>query len=321
MKPPKPLAAWMDRVTARRSVGDHWPATLDRSKVFILPSRFGLLAAAATLVMLMVALNYQNSPVFLLTFFLGSLLLVAMVACHQHLRGLVVVSVRAKPVFAGEPIRLRITVANRGSRTRNGLAGYANTATSTPASLAAGAERQLQLALPPRRRGRHRIRHCGLATKEPLGVFRAWSRLAPVDCIVYPAPVVGAPPPPGLAELTTQGRAHDQPEDFLGLARYRPGDRPSQIAWPSYARGREVERKTFGGSGGGSLWLDFDDTPGKDVEIRLSVLAAWMLEIERGGGYWGLRLPAYALAPARGEAHLARALTALALFPGPYPQP
>ncbi len=311
----------MERATARRSVGGHWPATLDRSKVFILPSSFGLLAAAATLVMLLVALNYQSSPVFLLAFMLGALLLVAMVACHQHLRGLAIISAQAKPVFAGEPIRLQVTVANRGSRTRNGLACYAKTAASNPTALAPGTETQLRLALPPRRRGRHWIRHCGLATREPLGVFRAWSRLAPVQCIVYPAPAAGAPPPPGLTGPATRGRVHDQPEDFLGLARYRPGDRPGQIAWPPYARGGGLERKTFGGANGGSLWLNFDDAPGADIETRLSVLAAWILEIERGGGYWGLRLPAFSLEPARGEAHLARALTALALFPGPYTQP
>src|SRR5699024_4896654 len=99
-----PFADWIERGTARPAVGARWPATLGRSKVFIVPSGFGFLVAAAAIVMLLVALNYQNSAVFLLAFVLGALFVVAMVSCHQHLRGLVVTSLRINPVFAGEDI-------------------------------------------------------------------------------------------------------------------------------------------------------------------------------------------------------------------------
>lgn len=317
MNIPRP-AAWMERTTSRRSVGGNWPTTVGRSQVFILPSRFGLFAGGAVVVMLLVALNYQNSPAFMLAFLLGALLWVAMVACHQHLRGLVVSGVRAEPVFAGEPIRLQVAVANRGRRSRHGLACYAGSTDGRTASLAPGAETLLEFALAPRRRGRHQIRGCGLASNEPLGVFRAWSRLAPVACIVYPSPAAHAPTPPGTVGIANAGAAHRQPEDFIGLARYRPGDRPSQIAWPAYARGENLERKAFGGAGGGTVWLDFTDAPGADEEARLSVLAAWALAAERGGAHWGLRLPGHAVHPGRGKGHLERALTALALYPGPY---
>jgi uncharacterized protein (DUF58 family) len=315
---PKPLSTWIERTTVRRSIGKHWPTTLDRSRVFILPSRFGLLAAGAVIAMLLVALNYQNSPAFLLAFLLGALLWVAMVACHQHLRGLVVTSLCVEPVFAGEPIALAIGIENRSRRARAGLVCYVDKATGHPVSVAPGGEAVAQLALVPQRRGRHTIDHCGLASSEPLGVFRAWSRLAPVACIVYPRPAVNAPPPPGATGLATRDRANQQPEDFQGLARYRVGDRPSQIAWPAYARGGTLERKAFGGTGGGARWLRFAETPGTDVEMRLSVLTAWALEAERGAASWGLRLPGHTLAPARGHAHLARALRAMALYPGPY---
>ncbi|MGH9485367.1 MAG: DUF58 domain-containing protein, partial [Terriglobales bacterium] len=108
------------------------------------------------------------------------------------------------------------------------------------------------------------------------------------------------------------------PEDFAGLAPYRPGDRPGQIAWRAYARSGTLERKHFASGGTASRWLDFDVAPGMDNETRLSILARWALTAERDGTLWGLRLPHHRIAPGRGSAHLARCLCALAVFPGPY---
>lgn len=314
-----PFPRWIDHGTARRAVGERLPATLGRSKVFILPSGFGLLVAAAAIVMLMVALNYQNSAVFLLAFVLGALFVVAMVSCHQHLRGLVVTGIRIAPVFAGEPVRLEVHAENPDRRGRNGLACQVAGALGTPTRVARNTAATLTLDLAPRRRGRHRIRRPTLTSHEPFGAFRAWSRFADVECIVYPRPADNAPPPPGSAGLSSLGAAHHQPEDFLGLSRYRPGDRPGQIAWSVYARRGTLERKRFGGAGGGARWLDFDDTPTTAVENKLEVLCAWVLAAERGGANWGLRLPGYRLPPGRGTRQLERALTALALYPGPYP--
>lgn len=318
VKVPQPLTAWLDRVTARRSVGHHRPATLGRSTVFILPSTFGMLAAAAVVLLLLVALNYQNSAVFLLAFLLAALMLVAMVSCHQHLNGLQIVHLHVDRVFAGEPIRLEVDVRNPSRRTRDGLTCDTAGKRGTPARAAPNEPARLEVMLAPRERGRHPIRRLQLGSRVPFGMFHAWSRLAPAACIVYPRPARSAPPPPGFAGLTTRGRTSSQPEDFLGLARYRPGDRPGQIEWRHYARGGDLERKHFAGAGGGTAWFDFDSAPASDAESRLSQLCAWILAAEREGRQWGLRLPGYKLSPGRDRQHLERGLTALALYPGPY---
>lgn len=315
-----PLADWVEQGTARRTVGEHWPATLSRSKVFILPSGFGMLVAAATIVMLLVALNYQNSAVFLLAFVLAALFVVAMVSCHQHLRGLIVTGIHVAPVFAGEEIRLELNAVNPSRRARKGLACQIGKRAGQPETLAGNAAATLSITLVPRPRGRHVIRHITVTSREPFGAFRAWSRFTDTKCLVYPRPAAHAPPPPGNAGLSSLGAARHQPEDFLGLARYRPGDRPGQIAWPIYARRGTLERKRFGSAGGGAVWLDFKEAPSTDDEARLEVLCAWALAAERGGVDWGLKLPGFQLAPAHGSRQLRRALAALACYPGPYPR-
>lgn len=316
--PATALLGWVERTTDRRAVPPG--AALGSNHVFILPTRFGLLATLAVLAMLLVALNYQNSLAFMLTFLLGALGLVAMVACHRQLRGLGIDTIAAAPVFAGEPILLRLQVRNPGRGMRYGL-HLSRAGNSGPAVAAApGSPALLTLRLPPRARGRHLLRGVELASSEPFATFRAWSRLRQrVELVVYPRPVAAAPPPPGAGGEFGPGAASAaEPEDFAGLARYRPGDRPGQIAWNAYARSGELHRKAFAAHRGGAMWLDLADAPGGDDETRLAVLARWLLDAAPLGAAWGLRLPGCEIGPARGGAHLARCLRALALYPGPY---
>ena len=60
------------------------------------------------------------------------------------------------------------------------------------------------------------------------------------------------------------------------------------------------------------LWLDFKLAGAMDAEQKLSRLCAWVLQAERLGLDYGLRLPALEIAPASGQAHQRRCLEALA---------
>ena len=310
---------WLERATARRALGGTWPLPLGRRQIFILPTRFGLLAAVASGVLLLVALNYQNGAVFLLDFVLVALGWIAMIACHRQLIGLELWGLEAPSVHAGEPLRLYLRLANPSRRERFGLTLYRDRFAGSPLRLDPESTARLALQLPPRPRGRYLLRDLGLKSDYPLGVFNAWGRIGPAaECFVYPRPADFAPPPPGDAGLGAAGRHGDQSEDFLGLVRYRPGDRPGQIAWHVYARTGEIQRKHFASGARLTRWFDLAEAPGDDEEQRLSVLARWLLDASRAGQLVGLRLPGIELAPDHGPAHLARCLRALACYPGPY---
>ena len=53
---------------------------------------------------------------------------------------------------------------------------------------------------------------------------------------------------------------------------------------------------------------------GSSVETRLSRLAGWVVDAERRGALYGLRLPGVELPPSHGDAHRAACLQSLALF-------
>ena len=60
------------------------------------------------------------------------------------------------------------------------------------------------------------------------------------------------------------------------------------------------------------LWLDFNQAGHVETEHKLSRLAAWVIQAEKLGLDWGLRLPQLEIKPACGEGHKRRCLEALA---------
>jgi uncharacterized protein (DUF58 family) len=162
-----------------------------------------------------------------------------------------------------------------------------------------------------------------LATRFPLGLFRAWSYWQPeLKVLAYPFPEPAAPPLPmsGTAHGDGQGRAGD--DDFAGVRSYQPGDPLRHLAWRQIARldpelGGQLATKHFEGGAAEQLVLDFAALPPQlGLELRLSRMARWVLDAEQRALPYGFRLGAEAFDPALGAAHQAACLRALALYGG-----
>ncbi len=95
---------------------------------------------------------------------------------------------------------------------------------------------------------------------------------------------------------------------------YQLSDSPRHVAWKAVARSENMLTKQFTGEAAAELWLDWARLPQFGVEQRLSRLAGWVLEAERSGMQYGLRLPGVEIAPGRGEAQRAACLQALAVY-------
>ncbi len=291
---------------------------LERRGLYILPTRSGWLSGAALVAMLAAAINYHNNLAFLLAFLLGAVVLVSMFYTHRNLLGLELYAGRAEPVFAGQTARVELWLRNPGRRPRLGVCVCLDRREVARADVPAGGETRVQVPVPARRRGRLPPVSVTLATDYPLGLLFSWSRrldLRPRG-LVYPAPRGERPlpaPEPDRRRYQSEGRQAEG-DDFLGLRAYREGDPPRHIHWKAVARGQPPLTKEFGGAGRDRLWLDWERLAGPDPEARLSQLARWVVEADRAGLCYGLRLPGLELAPERGP-HQARAcLEALALY-------
>ncbi|MFB3115961.1 MAG: DUF58 domain-containing protein, partial [Gammaproteobacteria bacterium] len=73
-----------------------------KQRIYIMPTRHGLLFGLMLFAMLIGAINYNNSMAYILTFLLGSLSLVTILHTYRNLAGLVINEAPPLPVFSGE---------------------------------------------------------------------------------------------------------------------------------------------------------------------------------------------------------------------------
>jgi len=291
---------------------------LAQRRVYIVPSRLGLLFGGALAILLVGSINYALALGFALTFLLAGMGIAGMV---QTVRNLVHLSVRAgrcDPVFAGDAAGFRLHLDNpRGFDRPEILLRHLASGAQRTVDVPANASVDPLLAVPAAKRGWLPLGRVMLETRFPLGLFRAWSYVEPDSrCLVYPRPDPSPLPAHAASEQSGGARSHAQgSDDFSGLRAYQLSDSPRHVAWKSVARNEEMRTKQFAGEAQADLWLDLAALQaGLDIEARLSRLAGWVMAAERAGARYGLRLPGSELAPDQGDAHCAACLRALALY-------
>lgn len=286
-------------------------------RVYIVPTQLGWLFALTLTILLLGSINYALSLGFALTFLLAGMGLAGMVHTARNLARMAVSVGRAEPVFAGEAAQFRIYLDARGAFDRPAiLARHVQSRSQMVVDVPAGGLAEVVLAVPAARRGWLPLGRVMLETRFPLGIFRSWSYVEPdARCLVYPRPERSALPSPsaesaqGALRSPTPGN-----DDYSGMRAYQLSDSPRHVAWKAVARTDHMLTKQFTGEAAAELWLDWAWLAHLDVEQRLSRLAGWVLEAERSGVQYGLRLPGVEIGPGRGEAHRAACLQALALF-------
>ncbi len=298
---------------ARTSAGG--TAVLGPRQVYILPTRAGLLHAVLLACMLIGSINYSLNLGYALTFLLAGLGLVAMLHAWRNLTGLQLQAACPAPVFAGQHSQFRITLGNPRRDARHAVTVMAQGAAPVLADIAATGQTTLDISLPARQRGWLPLPRCTAAGEFPLGLFRAWAHAElPARCLVYPSPAAPGTPWPQAAYTDGSGRHGSGDDgDFSGLREHREGDSPRRVDWKASARSESLLAKQFEGSAGGTIWLDWKMTPGRDGEARIAQLTRWVLDAQAAGMRFGLRLPGRDIAPDAGPAHLHACLQALAL--------
>ena len=289
---------------------------LDQRRIFIMPTLVGLAYVGALLLMLIAAINYQNSLAYALTFLLGSLFVVAILHTWRNLAGVLLLGAGSTPTFAGESAHLRVRLESRGrahQALRLGWAARDMRETQVPA----GGASDVELSVPSNRRGWLRPGRLRVESRFPLGILVAWSWVdLELAALVYPRPLEGdLPPTAGLGEDSREGSRtlSGGVDDFQGLKPWQPGDSRRRLNWKAYSRGQGLLVKDFSEPAGDEALLTLDGLGG-DIEARLSLLSHWVVELSAQHQSFTLQLGAQRLGPEAGEAHRDACLRALALF-------
>jgi len=290
---------------------------LGRRQLFMLPTRFGLLFALLLAVQLLTAINYGNGLAYALTFLLGALAVVSMLYTHRNLFRLRLAAGICAPVFAGEAAVFRIHLTNDSDTPRFGVTVMRDKKEIAGVDIPARGSADVELPVPATKRGHLAIPPVTVATRFPLGLLYSWSRRVELEqsCLVYPRPADPTPRRTREQETPESTRGLKAGgDDYIGAREFRPGDSPHHVDWKAVARGEGWHIKQFGCGYQPTVWLDWDMLSGLDTETRLSVLTRWVLDAERDGMLYGLRLPEKSFPPTNGEHHQHECLRALALF-------
>ena len=330
-----PLAIRIGEAIGGRKGVEHGEVILDRRRVYILPTRAGMLFAAAMLMMLIGSINYLLQLGFLLTFLVTSMALVAMYHTHRNLARLSLTAHRAENVFAGDLATFEITVHNPTPEARYALEFEPLQASHplleavgpdlpvqpiTDADIPASGSREVRVAVSTRARGRLPCPRLRIETRFPFGLWQAWSYyMPPLTSIVYPSPERDAPELPiaagGGSEQETGPAVSG--DEFAGVRPYQAGDPLKRVAWRLAARSDELTVKLFEGYAQGEVVLRFDALDARlDLEHRLARLTRWVLMAEAAQVRYALWLPGRRIEAGLGADQRDRCLTALALYGG-----
>lgn len=313
--------SWRRRLGARArrwALRRHAPArslTLTQNRIFIFPTPAGLWFLFATLVILLLGINYENNLVYAVSFLLLSLFVVSILHTYSNLAGLSITALSARPCLVGESAEFELLL--RAGRRRNYEALQLSWVEQAPVNcdLIDDSERRVRLYAAAVERGWWSPGALLIETLYPLGLLRAWTWLeTDLKALAYPRPLEGGVLPHGAGSGERGAVASMQgSEDFAGLETYQRGMSPRHIAWKQLAAGQGLHAKQFVDHADEQLWLDWSFWPELDTEQRLSRLCYWTLKLARQGLEYGLRLPGLEIAPGRGSRHRHQVLRALAL--------
>ena len=304
---------------------------LGAQRVHIRPSGAGLAFAALLLALWIAAVNYRLGLGYALTYFAAACAIADMLFASRNLAGLALAATPGKPVFAGSHATFTLRLINRSARPRHAIRVAISDSAAAPglADIAAHGETAIDIVVAAPQRGWLAAPGVRLSGSFPLGLFVAWCHWQPdTRVLVYPQPEHTAPPlplPVGTVQRAPQVRqppTQDGALELAGVRAYQPGDPLHRLAWRRIARhdGEHVFSKQFQpaaeapqGAARGSIMLEHAALHALAPEARLSRLAAWVLQAERAGLPYGLRLGALTVAPALGASHRDACLRALAL--------
>ncbi|WP_255496666.1 DUF58 domain-containing protein [Aquitalea sp. LB_tupeE] len=287
---------------------------LRQRRIYLLPTRFGVLLLLVAAAVWVGALNYAVSLAYGLAFWIISLVLLAVLMAFRQLAGLQLQVEAGENTFLGQVANCRLLLINPAGVERQIHLRAEEGDSTVHCQLPAGGQQSVSIPLLLNRRGPHAYPVMQIWSTAPLGLIRAFSWWRPdATVLAYPHPL---PDRVRHADGLQAGKGRsggEDEEDFSHLAEYQVGDTPRQIAWSLLARRDVLASKRFVSQPRGTAVheLAWQDYPAAlDGETRLSRLCWRLLQCEKAGQRYRVRLPDTVIEPQAGQRE--RALAALA---------
>ena len=280
------------------------------------PTGYGVLFGVVVAAMTLGSLNYNNNLGLLLAFLLGGMAMASLLYTYKNITGLQLLSMAARPVFAGETAVYELQVCAETLPIRAILFSFQQSEAICQ-DVITRLPRRLSLRIPADRRGWHNPGPLRVETRYPFGLFRSIKYISPdIHCLVYPKPISGAFAAVQNYALSGSEGGKELPgiDDFKGLQPYLPGEPVEHIYWKAFSRGQGLQIKQFVEPAGTVIVFDWNSIKGANVEHKLSRLCDAVFKAHRFNLFYGLNLPGKSIPPDAGNTHRQNCLKALALF-------
>lgn len=293
---------------------------LNSRNLFIFPTRFGFAYLLFVIVLFLLGTNYQNNLIMLLSYFLVSLFISAMLHSFFNLSGLTLIAKKEVKGFAEDRVFLPIKLLSDKARFAITF-NFEKQKVITVAEILPSAMATDSGVLVPYdtvKRGVYSTGRVKVASEYALGLFTCWTKLD-FDCqfIIYPKPLALklTAQAHGGQEQEQQGHALEQHgDDFYQLKTYQKGEPLTQVAWKQLAKGQGMLTKSYQSTQGSETWLKLANMPSSDIEKKLAYLCYLIQQYYHNDQRFGLDLYGTLIEPDHSKAHLEQCLYALAVF-------
>lgn len=302
---------WLDKRIPKES-----EICLKQKRIFIFPTKLGAYFMVVLVLLLLLAINYQNNLIYGLVFLLASMANSAILLSYLNVSGLVLKRIKNEPCYAGDYAACEIELSSISLKKHQRIHLSWPDNPEQVCYLSEGEKQKISLYKLCPKRGIYQPGRLLVESVYPLGFFRCWSWLdLGFVSVVYPSPK-----PPEIKQHDYHHAASGRDvvsvfaDEFYGFRDYQAGDAPRDIHWRSLAKGQELQSKTYAHKEGRREWVDYAALSAANSEDMLSQMCGWALQLEHAQIAWGLRLPNLEIAQNLGQAHLKQALYALAAY-------
>lgn len=288
---------------------------LSQNNIYIFPSSAGMVFVILLVTLLVTAINYQNSLIYLLTFLLGAMFFISIWLCFLNLSGLEVITDSPADAFEGESLSFRVTFL-LPNKSAPAIRFGADPEQAIEVFIEKGIKKSVSLLQPARSRGYYQLDRLYLSTLFPFGLIRAWTWLKTEAAVfVCPAPVDPVYAPGSTQSGTASYASQVHIENSGDLKSYVPGDSLARVAWKQFAAKDQLYIRAYDGTSGEvDQWVDWQAYAASNIEQRLGMMCSDILRLGRERKRFGVRLPGQEIAQGSGPEHERECLRALAVF-------
>ncbi|KZN64393.1 DUF58 domain-containing protein [Pseudoalteromonas luteoviolacea] len=305
---------WLNGVITKKHSAN--TITLSHENIYVVPSKSGFLFLFFALLNFVIGINYQNNLILGVAYLMLMLQISALFYGYMNLHGMRLELLDIQSNFVGNHnlAKFRITPSAEVYSLNIFHSEFDNLDFRNKHFDVKPQNQIIKLHL--ERRGKYSSGKFKIQSSYPFGLVNVWSYLLPnKQFYVYPAPLKCELDIQSSLEADTdtgvKSKRSDSFEDFSSLTKYQKGMSKNRISWRHFAKSQELLVKDYEGEEQSiSHVLDFFKVEG-GKETKLSKLCYQVLEADKQGHEFALKLPNAYIKMGSGESHVTRCLEAL----------